>query len=57
MSPPAHTICLTRRTQGLTEPHRELIKMLAAKAVDDFLAEETESAATADVSDQQEAQR
>lgn len=37
MKPP--TYGLTRQSQGLSPAHRELIKLLAQKAVNDYLAE------------------
>ncbi len=41
-NPPTHvpfTSGLSRTSSGLSPAHRELIKMLAAKPVEDFLAE------------------
>lgn len=42
MRPTAHPSALTRQNVGLTEAHRELIKLLAEKTVSDFLAETDE---------------
>lgn len=39
MRPPAHTVGLTRRTQGLTEAHKQLIRLLAERAVEQYLVE------------------
>ena len=36
---PPRAFGVTRRSSGLSPAHIELIKMLAAKAVDDFFAE------------------
>lgn len=37
--PPASASGLTRQSTGLSEAHRELIKLLAAKAVAEYLRE------------------
>jgi hypothetical protein len=37
--PPSRAFGLSRRTQGLPEAHKQLIRLLAEKAVSDYLAE------------------
>lgn len=49
MKPAAYPVGLTRRSVGLSEAHKELIKLLAEIAVKDYLAEIEQP-------DQQEAQ-
>lgn len=39
MSATSHASSLTRKSTGLTDAHIELIKMLAAKAVEQYLRE------------------
>ena len=53
MKPTSHTFGLSRRTTGLSEAHKQLIKLLAAKAVENFL-HETDAAETADEADRNE---
>lgn len=55
MRNPAPTYGLTRQSLGLSPAQVALIKLLAQKAVNDYLAET--DAATADEADQQEVSR
>lgn len=52
MRPTVHTFGLSRQSTGLTEAHRDLIKLLAAVAVQEYLAES--ESADMDAPDQQE---
>lgn len=57
MRPPAQAYGLSRQSTGLSEPHKQLIRLLAERAVEQYLAETEAGEATQTTDETHEGQR